>query len=267
MIHTTTDLSRKVPKCLPFLIIITVTATLTTRYLIADCRDPALTDPNNNDTTAVAAIAAHARFPADALRVSGLNQVPLDYGYAYNVYRSRGYSLCPPASQRGYLHLHRRVDCRALFKEVRGVRGCGDVMNPGGCEILVASLIIVYSVVLSGMFWAVGAVMHSFFTQVLADQSGQLLPTPPQFLPSIYRNEYLLDGHVELQSLPKSEVYNGNPKPLEWAKVGQHFMKVGHLGIAPTTRAPRTFTHHRTKHVCIFRPSGMLHSPGGVVHK
>jgi hypothetical protein len=55
--------------------------------------------------------------------------------------------------------------------------------------------------------------------QVLVDQMGRLPETPPQFLPSIYRGEYLLDGHVELQSLPRSEVYNGNPQPLEWSRV------------------------------------------------
>jgi hypothetical protein len=55
--------------------------------------------------------------------------------------------------------------------------------------------------------------------QVLADQTSNLLPTPPKFLPSIYRNEYLLDGHVDLQTLPVSDVYNGNPKPLAWSQV------------------------------------------------
>ena len=55
--------------------------------------------------------------------------------------------------------------------------------------------------------------------QVLADQTRHQLATPPQFVPSIYRNEYLLDGHVELQSLPRSEVYNGNPEALEWSQV------------------------------------------------
>lgn len=54
---------------------------------------------------------------------------------------------------------------------------------------------------------------------MLADQSVNLLATPPQFVPSIYRNEYLLDGHVDLQTLPVSDVYNGNPKPLEWSQV------------------------------------------------
>lgn len=54
---------------------------------------------------------------------------------------------------------------------------------------------------------------------VLADQTGQLLPPPPQWLPSLYRNEYLLDGAVDLKSMPMSDVYNGNPTALDWSKV------------------------------------------------
>ena len=88
--------------------------------------------------------------------------------------------------------------------------------------------------------------MSRWHVQVLADQTSNLLPTPPKFLPSIYRNEYLLDGHVDLKSLPVSDVYNGNPKPLEWSQVQPALC----IMLQPTFRSTRHCQAHTSTCTC-----------------
>lgn len=61
----------------------------------------------------------------------------------------------------------------------------------------------------------------SLFQDVLREQSGTLLPSPPKLVPSIYRAEYLLEGFVKEGELYKSNVYNGHPDPHNWTEVGQ----------------------------------------------
>ena len=159
-------------------------------------------------------------------------QVPLDYTYTYEVYRRRGYSVCPTTLQRGYLHLHRPVDCRTLFEEVLGtnmysvrcpacpVHACWTPASSRWRTLRGRAAMLAASGCGGRSSCASYCCLH---LQVLADQTSNLLATPPQFVPSIYRNEYLLDGHVDLQTLPVSDVYNGNPKPLEWSQVQAAF--------------------------------------------
>ena len=77
--------------------------------------------------------------------IATLTRCRLDYTYTYGVYRSRGYSVCPPELQRGYLHLHRPVDCRALFEEVTLVatlKALGAVLSISGAA---SSCLLIHS--------------------------------------------------------------------------------------------------------------------------
>lgn len=75
MSQTVTELSRKVPRCLPVLIAVAVVATVLTRYTVHSCGSSVFGQWMGTDTTAVATFAAHAHSPTAALRVVALNSV------------------------------------------------------------------------------------------------------------------------------------------------------------------------------------------------
>jgi hypothetical protein len=54
------------------------------------------------------------------------------------------------------------------------------------------------------------------FEDVLRAQSGPPFTTAPKHIPSLFRGEYLLDGNVNLIDFYRSNIYNGNPEPLDW---------------------------------------------------
>jgi hypothetical protein len=79
---TVTELSRKVPTCLPVLLAVAVMATVLTRYLADSCHQSACGSWVGNGTTAVAAFAAHAHHgPMSAVRVAALNAVRISISW------------------------------------------------------------------------------------------------------------------------------------------------------------------------------------------
>lgn len=101
-------------KYLPFLLIVAVTAIVATRYLLSDCQQPLVVKHALSFASAASAGKGQAQFP-DALRISQLNAVQLDYSYTYGIYHSRGYMVCCCA-QRGCEHLVHRVPCQRMCR-------------------------------------------------------------------------------------------------------------------------------------------------------
>lgn len=70
-----TELSGKVPRCLPVLIAVAVVDTVLTRYTVLSCSPSAFGKWVGDGPSAVATFAAHAHSPSAALRVVALNAV------------------------------------------------------------------------------------------------------------------------------------------------------------------------------------------------
>lgn len=101
-------------KFLPFVLIFAVTAIVVTRYLLSGVQQPLVVEHALRFAGAASAGNPQAHF-ADALKVSQLNAVQLDYSYTYNIYHSRGYMVCK-CVQRGHQHLVHRKPSQQLCR-------------------------------------------------------------------------------------------------------------------------------------------------------